>query len=445
VDKIIRFLLLGLIVISVSATGVEQSNPVDKKTFALTSKEDFSYKGAFIMNRKARYGVSDNKYAAAVFELSADKSSFYFAGRKKDGAIAEFKLPELVLSNNIRDLNVTNEVKQAYSSVVNYGLKKKRVCLEKTGTVNRVPTGNPQCIDRITGLMLYNDMLVANVTKYYDGNADNTHTTMLIADPANLDTSEIYGFFSLHGAAHASGWISEIPPEWQQALGGDYVTGWASSFPIAKRNSIGPSAFIVNLKDINPAASTDNLIPTTALLDFSLANPLHPDKYNNNQTKRRDNKNQDTVPVIVGDNNLWTVVSWAVYGFILPNTRTYAVFGSSGGHNSGLGYKINQDNGHRCPGPCTVEHDDYYNYYWFFNVDDLVAVKNGDKLAHEVRPYDYGIFPTPFQNESDIPKYIPIRPIRGGNYDRESNTLYLVLGGSLQEKQIVIAYSLKTH
>ncbi|MCK5669229.1 MAG: hypothetical protein KAI15_09095, partial [Gammaproteobacteria bacterium] len=233
---------------------------------------------------------------------------------------------------------------------------------------------------------------------------------------------------------------------WQDALGGDFITGWASNFPIASRNSIGPSAFVVNMNDINPSADPDTLIPTTPLMNFSLANPLHSDIYNNNETTKRNNKNQDTVPVIVGDNDLWTVVSWAVYGFIVPNTRTYAVFGSSGGHFSGLGYKILQDGAiNNCPGPCAVSPDDYYNYYWFFDVDDLVAVKNGEKLAHEIRPYDYGVFPAPFQTEANILYERPqaIRPIRGGDYDAASSTLYLVLGGSLQEEQIIVAYNVE--
>ena len=417
--KILIYLLPIILASSACATGSHQRNHADPKAPPLLSINDFVYKGAFIMDKKATYGDSDNKYASAVFELSADKSSFYFGGRKVNTAIGEFGLPKLVVSDNIADLNVA-KVKQNYSSII--GTKKNRF------DSKRIPTGNPQKIDRITGLILHNGMLVANVSRYYDGKAHNTHTTMLISDPADLANSAISGFYSLEGAAHASGWISEISPEWQDALGGNFITGWASSFPIAGRNSIGPSAFVVNLNDINPSANPDTLIPTTALMDFSLANPIHPDKANE-----------------TGENNLWTVISWAVYGFIIPNTRTYAVFGSSGGHDAaGTVYKLDNDIGYHCPGPCAYKHDDYYNYYWFFNVDDLVAVKNGKKLAHEVRPYDYGVFPAPFQSESDITskKLIPIRPIRGGSYDQKTNTLYLVLGGSLQKKQIVIAYNL---
>jgi len=445
VNKIIFFLFTSLIIISGGAISADQNKPIDPKSFKRLSKEDFTYKGAFIMNRNARYGVSDNKYAAAIIELSADRSSFYFAGRKKDGAIAEFELPKLVISDNTRDLNITNEVKQNYSSVFNYGLKKKGACSEKAEVVNRIPTGNTQCINRITGMMLHDGMLVVNGIQYYDANKPNTHTTILIADPSDLKASTIYGFFSLDGAAHAAGWMSEVPPEWQQTLGGDILTGFASNFPIISRNSVGPSAFIVNSNDINPSSAPGSRIPAKTLMDFSLANPLHPDTCNNNQTALCTGKTNGKLPPEVGTNKLWTKKSWAVYGFIVPGTRTYAVFGSSGGHFSGIGYKIVEDNGNLCPGTCPVKSDDYYNYYWFFDVNDLVAVKNGKKQAYDVRPYDYGIFSTPFQTQAKITsrRDTPIRPIRGGDYDQKTNTLYLVLGGSIHAEQIIVAYSLK--
>ena len=50
---------------------------------------------------------------------------------------------------------------------------------------------------------------------------------------------------------------------------------------------------------------------------------------------------------------IWNFLSEAVYGFIVPGTSTFAVFGSSGGVNSGIGYKLTQDNGNLCEGYCS--------------------------------------------------------------------------------------------
>jgi len=407
--------------------------PVPKVDLKLS---DFSYKGAFTM--AATYGAYKSRGSSGVFELSAGGTSFYFGGRKTDTTIGEFELPELVVSNDVADLNIA-VAKQDYASMM--GAENDKPQFEGV----RIPSLNPEKNDRITGLFLFNGILVANVVKYYDATNPNTSTTMLIADPSNLATSNIYGFFSLDGAAHAAGWMSEVPPEWQQTLGGDILTGFASNFPIISRNSVGPSAFIVNSNDINPSSAPGSCIAVKALMDFSLANPLHPDTCNNNQSALCTDKTNGILPTEVGTNKLWTKKSWAVYGFIVPGTRTYAVFGSSGGHFSGIGYKIVEDNGNLCPGTCPAEYDDYYNYYWFFNVDDLVAVKNGKKLAYDVRPYDYGMFPAPFQTQTEITsrKDTPIRPIRGGDYDQKTNTLYLVLGGSIHARQIIVAYDVK--
>jgi hypothetical protein len=95
-----------------------------------------------------------------------------------------------------------------------------------------------------------------------------------------------------------------------------------------------------------------------------------------------------------GQNHLWTVSSSAGYAFIIPGTSTYLVLGHSAGHESGLGYKITQDTGHLCGGPCPYVANDNYNYYWLYDVNDMVSVIQGDMEPWEVRPYDYGIFDT---------------------------------------------------
>jgi hypothetical protein len=401
---------------------------------------DFSYRGAFKMDHETQYGDSHARYASAVFEVSNDATSFFFGGKGHDTSLGQFLFPQLSSSYNPDDLNIA-PVLQDFSSFIG----KNTDTPEYEGI--RIPTGNPQLNDRITGLALVNNMLVANVVKYYDADARNTHTTMLISNPSDLANSQVYGFFSLEGQAHAAGWISEIPAQWQSELGGDYITGWASGLPIASRNSIGPSAFVMDMDNISTSTSTVDQVPATALMDFSTANELHADAYNNQETEQRNNQNQDTLPIIVGTNDLWTVLSWAVYGFIIPDTRTYAVFGSSGGHDTGIGYKIQQvDASSNCPGPCANNRNDYYNYYWLFDVNDLVAVKKGQMLPHEVRPYEYGKFPAPFQDQANILSSKPeaYRPIRGGDYDAANKVLYLVLGGSSQPEQIIVAYDVSS-
>jgi hypothetical protein len=122
--------------------------------------------------------------------------------------------------------------------------------------------------------------------------------------------------------------------------------------------SVGPSAFAFNELDVFSSRSVPDPIGTVTLLDFSLTHPLHEDLSN-----------------ISGTNHLRTHLSRVVFGFILPQTRTYVTLGHSGGHVSGVCYKCLQNDGTLCGGYCAPDADDYYHYYWLCDVNDLVAGK----------------------------------------------------------------------
>ena len=111
-----------------------------------------------------------------------------------------------------------------------------------------------------------------------------------------------------------------------------------------------------------------------------------------------------------------------------------------GGHGSGVGYKITQDDGNLCGGYCSYEADDYSQYFWLYDVNDLVAVKNGEMESWEPKPYAYGPIETPFSKNE----------ISGGTFDAESGTLYLAIGyaddqqGEYSNPPIVAAYTFDT-
>ena len=73
-----------------------------------------------------------------------------------------------------------------------------------------------------------------------------------------------------------------------------------------------------------------------------------------------------------GNNAVWTHLSQARFGFIVPGTSTYATFGSSGGHQSGVGYKLERPNANPCGGYCPQDPSDQYNYYWLWDMKDLL-------------------------------------------------------------------------
>jgi hypothetical protein len=384
------FISIGLYSKSINNDYTSEDSIGDLEPTSLphASIDNFSYIGAFKLPAK-EYGISSTNFSAGKMTLSKNRNSIFIIGHVHKMAIAEFIIPKLTNSNNLHVLEEAQKPIQPFSTFL-----------------NRAESSNPQRISGVTGLININKSLFVNGVEYYDAEADNTHTSVIISNSDNIKNSKIKGFFSLEGAAHAAGWISEIPKFWQQQLGGTHITGFASSVPINSRLSIGPAAFAFSPKKIDSKSDRKIKIPTIPLMDFSLDHPLDKDLYNKN-----------------GGNFLWNELSQAVYGFIIPNTRTYAVFGSMGGLYSKIGYKINQKNGNLCSGPCAYDSTDYYNYYWFFDINDLIAVKNKKMKPYNVKPYEYGQFQVPFQfnHYKQTKKF---RGINGATFDNKTNTIY---------------------
>ena len=93
-----------------------------------------------------------------------------------------------------------------------------------------------------------------------------------------------------------------------------------------------------------------------------------------------------------------------------------------------------------CGGYCAVDPDDYALYYWFYDVEDLVAVRSGATEAHEVRPYAHGVFPSPYSTNH----------MGGGAYDAASGLLYLTMQradreqGAFRNPPVVVAFTIDT-
>lgn len=372
--------------------------------------DDLEYAGAFRVPADM-FGISELNFAAGPIEVSPVRGSIYLVGHAYQQAIAEFPMPGLVMSEVLSDLRMAGPPIQTFASVL-----------------DRASTGNPQALDRIEAIRFFDGPsgpeLFVNAREFYDAAGDNTHTTLVVRNPGELATSTIDGFFSLEGAAHASGWMSSIPPEWRARLGGTAITGSSSGIPIISRLSVGPSAFTFDPRAVRGATGAPGPVATEALLDYDLATPLHEDLSNDS-----------------GTNALWTHLSRAVYGMIVPGTRSYMTLGYSGGHAAtGVCYKcIPAGETEECPGYCSRDPSDYSLYYWFFDVNDLVAVREGRMAPHEPRPYAYGAFRAPFETNE----------IGGGAYDPATGLLYLTMlaadreQGEFANPPVIVAFRIR--
>ena len=348
----------------------------------LVTLSDIEYQGAFALPAET-FGQSSANWAEGVIEVSG--ASLFAVGHAHDDAIAEFTMPELRRSNSINDLVYAAPPKQLFSTVL-----------------DRAEGGNRDELDQISGLEFFQQRLFGNALQYYDGPADNTLTSFVVSDSNNLSGSAVGGFYSLNGRVRAAGWLSQVPDVWQKRLGCTHISGHSSGGPIISRHSVGPSAFCINLADMlieKPRQS----VRTAEMLGFGLGFQLHNDLFNES-----------------GENKLWTHLSQARYGFIVPGTSTYLTIGTSGGHASGVGYKLERG-GEVCDGYCSYDPTDNHNYYWLWDMKDLVAIHNGKKPANWLKPYEAGVFSIPFQSETAMAR------IGGGSYDEETGLLYLSL------------------
>lgn len=361
------------------------------------------FEGAFRLPAED-FGVSSMNYSEGPLVYHPGRNSIFIVGHNHQQAIAEFTVPALVKSAKLAELNIAAAPLQNFVTVL-----------------DRAPSGNPQELNVIGGLGLIDDQLLVNAYEYYDAGGGNTHTTLIVRNPNNLANSTVAGFFAFEGGAgHTSGWLSPIPEAWQGLLGGTHLAGQSSGQPIISRFSVGPSAFAFNARELTGAGT----VATRTLLDFSLEHPLHDDLENNSRT-----------------NDLWTHLSRATFGVIVPGTRTYATFGYSGGHKSGVCYKCTQSNGYECGGYCAPDAKDYQQSYWFWDVNDLFAVKNGQLAPHAVRPYAYGALTTPFENAE--------HQIGGGSFDPSSGRLFFTIQkadtaqGQYANPPVVVVYRFK--
>lgn len=335
------------------------------------------------------FGASTVDYAQGPIALGRDGATLFVVGHAHHQAIAEFTIPALGTGPAPADLPMAEAPRQPFTTVL-----------------DRAGAGNPQALDRIGGLLLvpgpHGPQLLVNAYVYYDAPGAVTHTTLVLRDPGDLAGGQVDGPFAFDGGAgHTAGWLSPIPDDYRDALGGDHLTGHSSGIPIISRSSVGPSAFAFQAAAFGGPPGP---IPTTRLLDFSLGHPLHPDL------------DAD------GANLLWTHLSQATVGLIVPGSRTYLTLGHSGGHRSGVCYKCTQSDGHTCGGYCPRDADDTAAYAWAWDLLDLVAVREGRLAPHAVRPYAYGPL--------ELPLLGPERRIGGGAFDADRGLLYLTALGA---------------
>lgn len=365
--------------------------------------DDLEFIGAFRLSSDT-FGDSSTNYAVGTLGLNPTNRSLFIAGHAQHNAIAEFAIPaELGTEGQIEDLPVVDEPIQPFAA-----------------PLDDTPTGNPDGIDRINGLFVDDGRLLVNAERWYDAAGTARDTTLVLAAD-DLD-GPVSGYFEMGGAVHAGGYMSPVPSGWRALLDGPVLTGWASNTSIISRHSIGPSLFTFDPADIGADAVAAPDIATRVHMNFPYAGGrwLDPDALESEPG---------------GASDLWNVLATARYGFIVPGTASFLVVGSIGGVESGIGYKITQDDGRLCGGYCPYRHDDVSNAYWLFDVNEILAADD----VHLPRPYAHGTWEVAYD---DAGRHTVI----GATFDPSESILYVALRnagqvGTYDRPPLIVAYA----
>lgn len=366
------------------------------------------YKGGFRFTRSegGYLTTADQQGRIAVVPGGG---SFFSDSHAYTQNIAQWSIPALKTEDNPVDLNLAVNI-QPFESVFDKGARADNpsdFCSDELLTCAEYRR------DWVYGMAVIGDELMVNAVKFYDA-VGITDQTIIFGDKDDLATGGVRGWYSMAPRRRVANYISQIPVEWQTLLGGDVLMGNGLGMSINGTLSIGPSLYTINYADLSvsaPAAisTTEHLLYPKIGADPHLAVGL--DLFPSPETGNWDVYNTRGVSTSMTDTNpIWTDLSKAQYGFIVPGSRTFAVIGSSSMHHSGGHYILGL-------GPRPLDDDDYAPYYWLFDINEILAATD----SYTVMPYEYGPWQAPYDKDGD--NALPT----GASFDSTTGKLYVLL------------------
>lgn len=397
-----------------------------------------NYAGAFRIPLAPGGHASGTAYSEGAIAYNPDNNSFFVSGHRDYKTICEVAMPTTLGTATtiatVGTLPLASVVQQLSSF---------------SGRGADANSGH-----KIAGMWYEQGKLLVTLFEHYAQDKSYKDVFFVVRNASNLSGSAVDGTMETAFDTAAGGWISPIPTEYQSSLGGTHLTGFSASG--SNRSSIqalsmGPAAFsadlsslIANSATFGTGVVTQNNLLRYQYLDYTDTQELVPtdDLYNWNGT------------TTLGSNPLWSALSENSYGIIVPNTRSYIVFGSMTMHGSGGWYGNNEGTGNQALPAGISPHisfenqgphprlwsDNRYNY-WIYDVADMTAVRSGTApdswavryaakygatpralLPYELVPYEWGAFPMPFDTSPDWDMFVG-----GGAIKSSTNQLFLTI------------------
>ena len=362
-------------------TSSDQAYAQTTGSLPLVQLSNLVYQGAF----RIPQGPTDQtsfRYGGTALGYNPANNSLFMVGHDWYQRGAEISIPPIINSTNINSLNTATLLQQFADAT--------------EGKLSQINPSDPNP-KKVGGQLVYGGKLYLTGYSYYDGSGSQTFSHFVSG--TNLSVSnDAQGPYQIgNWAGIVSGYMTNIPPEWQPLFGGPALTG-NCCLSIISRTSLGPAASVFNPSDVgvkNPVPATpvvyyDINHPTLGACDTSYA------QYFNCSTQIRG---------LVFPGGTRSVLFWGSQG---TGAWCYGTGGSSGGdcYDPANSYK----GGHAYP---------YVYQVWAYDANDLLAVKKGQKNPWDIRPYAVWNYNLPFENPSDL------HDVGGAAYDPATQKIYV--------------------
>jgi hypothetical protein len=190
---------------------------------------DLVYQGAF----RVPQGSTDQtsfSYGGIAITFNPANNSLFMTGHDSYQRSAEMSIPAVVNNSSINSLN-TATLLQLFADATD-------------GKLNQINPSDPNW-KKIGGHLVYSGKLYVTGYSYYDGGG--TQVLSHFVSGTNLSVSnDVQGPYQVgNWAGIVSGYMADIPPEWQSLFGGPALTG-NCCLSIISRTSLGPAASVFN-------------------------------------------------------------------------------------------------------------------------------------------------------------------------------------------------------
>lgn len=365
-------LLVGGAVLHVHARAPQAMPLLAPQAMPLLDKSALVYEGAFRLPDATVNGTSFH-YGGTALGFNSNRRSLFLVGHDWHQRVAEISIPQPRRSAVVDQLS-TATLLQPFADVT-----EGRLPLVDQGTV------------KIGGMLVSGDRLYVSAYSYYDGDANQRLSHFV----SGLDLGvqgDVQGPIQVwEKAGLVSGYMADVPDQWQALLGGPVLIGQCC-LAIISRTSYGPAAFAVDLSRLGRSEP----IAPLPLVYYPSAHPLGQ----------------------WGTQNAYVNGSTSIRGLVFPaRTRSILFFGRHGIGPFCYGSGVEC---HDPADPSQGTHAYPYEYYvWAYDASNLLAVRDGTKQPWEVRPYATWILDMPFKPSSGA------AVINGAAYDSTSGRVFV--------------------